>query len=207
MSKTRVKRTPSGDAPAPSGLGGRSFGDGAFPAELRWFNWGAFLAWPLWALAHGPSWVFALFLFYLAVGCMLGSLAGPLGHPEAGPWIPYVALALYLPLRVIALWLGFKANELHWRDYQAQWSVNSPRRSLAEKTVADYAKAQRRWLVVGAALFASTTVLPVLTGEALPARAVAIGYVLTATELAVGALLALAMKRRRQQALPAVDDR
>ena len=96
------------------------------PESLKGFNWGAFLMGPIWSLFN-QVWI------------------GLIGFISVIPQIP-LEIRLLITL-ALALYLGFKGNELAWRS--KKWS-----------STAHFASVQRTWLIVG---LAATLVFLVLS--------------------------------------------
>ena len=88
------------------------------PESLKGFNWGAFLMGPIWSLFN-QVWI------------------GLIGFISVIPQIP-IEIRLLITL-ALALYLGFKGNELAWRS--KKWS-----------STAHFASVQRTWLIVGLAV-------------------------------------------------------
>lgn len=109
------------------------------PESLKGFNWGAFLMGPIWSLFN-QVWI------------------GLIGFISVIPQIP-IEIRLLITL-ALALYLGFKGNELAWRS--KKWS-----------STAHFASVQRTWLIVGLAatlvfLILSFVLLQRAPGEGVP---------------------------------------
>lgn len=105
------------------------------PAELRRFNWGAFLIAPIWGVANGqwPG------VFFLPVWAFVDNvLRGP---QRFGVW--QAALGWGMALVTLALQAGYAlmADRLNWA------------RSRGALDVAPYLRRQRIWAIVGVLVF------------------------------------------------------
>jgi hypothetical protein len=108
------------------------------PESLRGFNWGAFLMGPIWSLFN-QVWI------------------GLIGFISVIPQIP-IEVKLLITL-ALALYLGFKGNELAWRS--KKWS-----------SVAHFASAQRTWFIVGLAATVVFAILSIIFIQGAPAETI-----------------------------------
>ena len=108
------------------------------PESLKGFNWGAFLMGPIWSLFN-QVWI------------------GLIGFISVIPQIP-IEIRLLITL-ALALYLGFKGNELAWRS--KKWS-----------STAHFANVQRTWLIVGLAATAFMAILSIILLQGAPAETV-----------------------------------
>ena len=108
------------------------------PESLKGFNWGAFLMGPIWSLFN-QVWI------------------GLIGFISVIPQIP-IEIRLLITL-ALALYLGFKGNELAWRS--KKWS-----------STAHFASVQRTWLIVGLAATLVFLVLSLILLQRAPVETV-----------------------------------
>ncbi len=108
------------------------------PESLKGFNWGAFLMGPIWSLFN-QVWI------------------GLIGFISIIPLIP-IEIRLLITL-ALAIYLGFKGNELAWRS--KKWS-----------STAHFASVQRTWLIVGLAATVVFLILSLVLLQRAPVEAV-----------------------------------
>ena len=108
------------------------------PDSLKGFNWGAFLMGPIWSLFN-QVWI------------------GLIGFISVIPQIP-IEIRLLITL-ALALYLGFKGNELAWRS--KKWS-----------STAHFANVQRTWLIVGLAATVVFLILSLILLQRAPVESV-----------------------------------
>ena len=111
------------------------------PESLKGFNWGAFLATPIWSLMN-QVWIGLFASVGLAVVL----------------YVLRVPVAFAFPVQIlVAVFFGFKGNELAWQS--KKWS-----------STAHFASAQRTSLIVGVAVGAFLAILSIILLQGAPAE-------------------------------------
>ena len=126
------------NATSPIAENGSGIRGAELPKSLRGFNWGAFLMGPIWSLFN-QVWI------------------GLIGFIAVFPQIPIV-IRLLITL-ALALYLGFKGNELAWRS--KKWT-----------STAHFANAQKTWLIVGLAATAMSAILLIIVLQGSPVETI-----------------------------------
>jgi serine/threonine protein kinase len=103
------------------------------PAEIRGWNWGAFLLAPYWSLAH-RTWIGLWCLLLPSLGgWLLGLFRFAFGMPQI---LGIVLLGSFLAEFAIMLKLGLQGNRLAWK--KTPW-----------QTIAQFKSHQRKWAIAG----------------------------------------------------------
>lgn len=130
----------------------RGLGEGDLPAELKRFNWGAFLLTFFWALAYGAWPVMTLWLIGTMTPLVLLIFVGAGGESAIAASGVGITVISEIVSGIIRIYIGANANRMLWNRERLRLEVVEGARPRI--SVPAFLKRQRVWVWVGAVLMA-----------------------------------------------------